>query len=259
MTHRLSASIVLYKTPVHFVRRSLDCLLRSCVSKVWIIDHSPTDELEQVCRVDDRIEYLRQKNRGYGAGNNVALRRSLEQGFEYHLVLNPDVYWEEDVIETLLGYLDNTPDAAMVMPRVLYPDGRFQLQAKPLPTPADFILSRVGLKRSWKNRLISEQQKYTQPMVFPFLSGCFMLLRNNAVRIAGIFDERYFMYCEDLDLTRRLNTLYKTVYYPGTTIYHNLNRQSAHNLRLFLIHLSSAWKYFRKWRKKGCQHQFDIT
>lgn len=175
------------------------------------------------------------------------MRESLKEGFTYHLVLNPDTYWEPGTVEQLLDYMDSEPTVAHTMPKVLYPDGSFQFQAKPLPHIRDFLFGRIGLGGKRLEEYKQKSQKQDTPVDAPFLSGCFMLLRNSALAQVGLFDERYFMYCEDLDLTRRLSQNYRTVYYPLVEIRHNLNRESARSPRLFFHHLMSAIRYIVKW------------
>ena len=78
-------------------------------------------------------------------------------------------------------------------------------------------------------------------------SGCFMLLRTSLFQQIGGFDPRYFMYFEDADLTRTIRKYAKAVCYPLATVYHAWERGSAHNTKLFLIHVHSMLSYFTKW------------
>ena len=84
-------------------------------------------------------------------------------------------------------------------------------------------------------------------MNVPFLSGCFMFLRMTAMEKVGMFDERFFLYAEDIDMTRRMHQVYKTIFYPDTIIYHTFTRGSRKDLRLMLIHIVSTIKYLNKW------------
>ena len=74
-----------------------------------------------------------------------------------------------------------------------------------------------------------------------------MFLRVSALQSEGLFDERFFMYMEDVDITRRLHVKYKTLFYPAVSIYHRFSRLSYHKWRLSLIHMISVVKYFNKW------------
>ncbi len=88
---------------------------------------------------------------------------------------------------------------------------------------------------------------YDKIMQVPSLSGCFMMLRTDILKKTGGFDERFFMYCEDLDLCRRIGSLSKTVFYPGVTVIHNYEKGSYKNVNLLKYHIISAVKYFQKW------------
>jgi GT2 family glycosyltransferase len=81
----------------------------------------------------------------------------------------------------------------------------------------------------------------------PYLSGCFMLLRKKAIQEVGFFDERFFMYFEDLDLTRRIHERYDTLYYPYATIVHRHEMGSYKSVRLLLYGIQSGIMYFNKW------------
>ena len=137
-----NASIVLYKQHPAEVAGLVGSLLAAPgVSHVYLVDNSP----EQNAGWDKLgAEYLYNKGRnlGYGRAHNIALRRSLEQGVPYHLVVNPDVELSPDVIPALERFMDAHPDVGHVMPRVVYPDGELQYLCKLLPTPADLLVRR---------------------------------------------------------------------------------------------------------------------
>jgi len=81
----------------------------------------------------------------------------------------------------------------------------------------------------------------------PYLSGCFMLFRTEALKEVGLFDERFFMYPEDIDLTRRIHAKYRTVFYPEVSIIHHHAQSSYLNLKMLFIHITNMVKYFNKW------------
>jgi hypothetical protein len=87
----------------------------------------------------------------------------------------------------------------------------------------------------------------TKVLSVPYLSGCFMLIRRDALQKVGLFDERFFMYFEDLDLTRRIHERYQTVYYPGATIIHRHDKGSYKSMKLLFYGIHSAVQYFNKW------------
>ena len=88
---------------------------------------------------------------------------------------------------------------------------------------------------------------YDKTMDVPYLSGCFMLLRSEALQKVGLFDERFFMYPEDIDLTRRIREHYRTVFYPKVSVIHNHAQGSYKDKKLLWIHIINLIKYFNKW------------
>ena len=88
---------------------------------------------------------------------------------------------------------------------------------------------------------------YDHVMNVPFLSGCFMFLRVSALKQIGLFDERFFMYGEDIDLSRRMHKCFKTLYYPDVTIIHHHEAASYKSLKMMFVHIRNIIKYFNKW------------
>jgi GT2 family glycosyltransferase len=167
--------------------------------------------------------------------------------------MNPDVQFSQDILKELFTFLEINNSVGLVMPRVVYPDGSLQKLCKRLPTPFDILAKRLfpeSLKRICHKRLSAfelSDMDMTKVLSVPYLSGCFMLLRRNALQEVGLFDERFFMYFEDLDLTRRIHERYQTVYYPYATIIHRHEKGSYKSARLLFCGIQSAVRYFNKW------------
>ena len=261
----ITASIVTYNNNLLDLEGILRSILISPVQKLWIIDHSETfmgleDELLEYKHKDEdfikhknrgfQLEYIKEANTGYGAGHNVALRKAMDEGSQYHLVVNPDVWFGAEVIPALWRLMEQDESIAQIMPKVLFLNGSVQRLAKLLPTPLDlfgrfFFPEKLIAKRNAKFEL--RHSGYDKTLNVPYLSGCFMFLRMSALKSEGLFDERFFMYIEDTDLTRRLHEKYKTLFYPSVSIYHRFSRLSYHNWNLSLTHMISVIKYFNKW------------
>lgn len=261
----ITASIVTYNNNLLDLEGILRSILISPVQKLWIIDHSDAfdrleGELQEYKRRDDeylkhegrgfQLEYIREVNKGYGCGHNVALRKAMDEGSQYHLVVNPDVWFGAEVIPALWRLMEEDESIAQVMPKVLFLNGSVQCLAKLLPTPLDlfcrfFLPGKLISKRNERFEL--RHSGYDKEMNVPFLSGCFMFFRMSALKSEGIFDERFFMYMEDVDITRRLHTKYKTLFFPSVSIYHRFSRLSYHKWQLSVAHMISVVKYFNKW------------
>lgn len=221
-------------------------------TKLYLIDNSPTDAARQFAD-NERIVYVfNNKNLGFGAGHNLAIKRSMKDDSDYHIVLNPDVYFEESSIKTLFDFMEANSEVGLCMPKVLYPDGRLQPLCKLLPSPRTLILRRFLF---FLHKLLAEQNYYyelqfsgyNKVMDVPFLSGCFMFLRTDVLKDVGLFDESIFLYTEDVDLSRRIHKKYRTVFYPEVTIYHYHQRGSYKSTTLLMHNIRSAIKYFNKW------------
>ena len=248
---KVYASIVAFHTRHADLKRLIECVMKSPIQKLFIIDNSSNDELRDYVKDNPKTYYIHSLNLGYGSGHNVALKKAIEEGAEYHAILNPDVYWNDNVIEELTKYMDSMTDCGLVMPKVLYPNGDTQYLCKLIPAPADLILRRFIPLKSWqeKHDFNYEMQwtGYDKIMEVPILSGCFMMLRCDVIKNIGGFDERYFMYAEDVDLCRRIGEVSKTMFYPNVSIYHEYAKGSYGNKKMLKMHILSIIKYFNKW------------
>lgn len=254
----LTVSIVLYKTDTQQLNTVLDCAVASdCVDRIYLIDNSPTDELKSYAGYSSNIDYIfNNANLGYGSAHNIAIRKSIEQGSDYHLVLNSDIRFEKDVLKKCLEYLDKNPDVGYLLPKVTYPNGEIQYLCKLLPTPVDLIFRRFipsggpfkKLKQKVNDRYALKASGYDKIMNPPCLSGCFMLLRTSTlVQNNILFDDNFFMYCEDFDLIRRIHRVAKTVFYPEVSIIHDHAQESYKNKKMLRQHIKSAVLYFNKY------------
>ncbi|MEQ8425424.1 MAG: glycosyltransferase, partial [Cyclobacteriaceae bacterium] len=105
--HELSASIVVYKGNLNMLSEAIGSFIKATtVSKLYIVDNSPTDRARHL--VDNsRIEYIfNGRNVGFGPGHNIALRKAISEGFRYHVVINPDVYFDDQAIKKLFAFME---------------------------------------------------------------------------------------------------------------------------------------------------------
>jgi GT2 family glycosyltransferase len=251
---RISASIVLYNNSPEQIDLVVKCVLNSYkIERLYIIDNSPVENYYSELYKNNKIKYqFTGKNNGYGAGHNIAIRETISNGYDYHLVINPDVSFKKDTIDKLSDYMNKNSGIVNIMPKVLYPDGSMQYLCKLLPAPVDWIGRRFfsffsGMSK--RNRKFELQfTGYNKIIDAPYLSGCFMFLRLSALEKTGLFDEKIFMYGEDTDLCRRLNMSgYRTVYYPDAEIIHEFQKGSHKSLKLTWVSMKSAIYYFNKW------------
>lgn len=250
---KLHATIVLYNNIPALLEKAIGSFLNTKIDvKLYLIDNSQTDALKYLSDLDDRIEYIfNGENLGFGAAHNIALQKSIDNNVSYHLVLNPDVYYDAGMIEELLEYMDKNSDVANVMPKVYYPNGKLQYLCKMLPTPVELIGRRFIPFRSVVDSINKKFELhslgYDREMNIPYLSGCFMLLRTSCLKDVGLFDESLFLHMEDLDLNRRLYMKYRTMFYPHTSIVHVHAKESHKRRDQLILHIKSTIIYFNKW------------
>lgn len=246
----IAASIVLYKNSLAECHKILDILEKSVVEKIYLIDHSGDECLSVLGGYSSKVEYIARENQGYGSGHNVAIRKAIASGAKYHIVLNADLEFSPDVIQTLADFMEQNSDVGQLMPQVFYPDGRNQYLCKLLPTPFDLII-RKFFPGSWfkksRERFVCSFTGYNRIMNVPYLSGCFMFLRISAVQEIGLFDEHFFVYGEDIDFSRRMYQKYKTIFYPQALIIHNHAEASSKSWKMFWVHVVNVSYYFNKW------------
>ncbi|MBR3647777.1 MAG: glycosyltransferase [Paludibacteraceae bacterium] len=247
---KLNVSIVLYHAPVAELNNVLSVLLRvRDIHRIYVVDNS-----EGPLRLpieDERITYhFSGGNLGFGKGHNIAIRESIREGIPFHLVMNSDIAFHPEDVEEMLHYIAEHDDVACLMPNIQFPTGKPQRLCKRLPTPMDLLGRRFlpeVLIRERNARYEMADMGYDKIANVPALSGCFLLCRTQALEQAGLFDERFFLYCEDIDLTRRMHQIGKTLFYPYVTISHDFRRGSYNSPRLLWTHIRSACLYFDKY------------
>ncbi len=249
--YQLTCSIVLYQTNNDVLTKTIESVLQSCLKiKLYLIDNSPSDDLKKlVC--SNCIEYVfNNNNTGFGKAHNIAINKTVNQS-KYHLVLNPDIQFSKGVLENIYQFMGTHEEVAQLMPKVYYENGEIQRLCHLLPKPIDLIGRRFFLNTKWAKNLNQKYElnnfNYNECLNIPNLSGCFMFLRSSALKKVGFFDERFFMYMEDIDFTRRMHRIAKTLYYPFVSITHGFEKESYSNLLLLTHHINSAVKYFNKW------------
>ncbi len=262
----LSVSVVTYKTPPEELKSILHGLRASGVDPITtVVDNSPTRDLEPIVRRAGAAYIFPGKNTGYGGGHNIAIQTMLNRS-DYHLVCNPDIRCGAEVLPALIDFMDRFPEVGLVMPKIVYTDRTEQWLCKRLPSPMDLFLRRF-LRGRTEGKLLKQQREIyelkgvdrSQTQEIPNLSGCFMFLRSDVLRRIGLFDERYFMYLEDIDLCRRVGAVSRTVFHPEVTVVHGFSRGSYKNLRLLAYHMASAVRYFNKWGWWSDEERHDLN
>lgn len=245
---RISACVVLYKQTEMQLTKLFQSVKNSLVNTNFVvIDNSDDNCLEKFVLSYGFFYRHNPTNPGFGTAHNLGF--SLIEDSSFHFILNPDVYFDPNVISGLVDYLKRNPEIVLVSPKILYPDGSLQRLCKTLPSPLNLFARRFfsPLGRYLDYNFELQWFDYASEAEIPYLSGCFMAIRSSAFSRVGGFDERFFMYLEDTDLCRRLLKLGRLVFNPQYTVFHVFEKASYRNPRLLKAHIESAIYYFKKW------------
>ena len=250
---QISACIVLY----HSGKRVLDtvrCVMASETPvELYVVDNSPEDSTAAEIRKLCPAAHI------YTAGGNVGFARANNQIIpllhsRYHLLLNPDVTFEPDLLGRMMAYMNAHRESAVLTPRVYFPDGKEQFLPKRQPT-VHYLLGGwlEGFGRpfsTWRRHFTLQDEQVEEPVSVGFATGCFCFIRTAYfVRMKG-FDERFFLYQEDSDLSRRVTEYGEITYHPGMHITHHWARENTRTLKGTLRQMRSVVKFFTKWGRK---------
>ena len=241
-------------------------LLRDCLASVF---DSRADFTYEVCVVDNnsedgsadmvitefpQVHLIRADNRGYAAGNNLGLRAF---GFpdaaeaRYALLLNPDTILPPAALADMLAFMEAHPQAGAAGARLVRGDGSLDKACRrSFPTPAVAFYRLFGLSRLFPHsrRFGRYNLTYLSPDVTTEVDsvvGAFMLMRGEALAQAGLLDERYFMYAEDLDLCYRFKQHGWQVWYNAdVTVLHYKGRSSQQRSALANYHFYRTMRLF---------------
>ena len=230
MKNSVSLLIVSYNVR-QYIAHAIDAIIKSDLDdfEIIIIDNNSFDNTASYLK--ERYSHLRQikivqnqENIGFGKAINQAA--SLAKG-QYYLILNPDTIIQEETISTLKEYLDSNPEVGMVGPKILNADGMLQLACKrSFPTlgvalPKLLGFSRIFPKSKWAGKYNLTYLDEDEISSVDAISGSCMFIRSFLFHELKGFDERFFMFGEDLDLCSRIwKNNYEIHYVPTTQIVH---------------------------------------
>lgn len=246
---------VSYRTSQLEVNRLRPCLAdleKQIGYAVVVNDYIPGEPIAQLAAKADCF-LTNTENLGYGRAVN---RLTTELGHlpPYIGVLNIDLTWRRGTFEKLLEWMKHQPEVALAVPEIIDEMGTPQKLCKRNPTLLALCSRRfipTRLKPAWLKRydrwFAMEDHNYKEIFEVPYLSGCCMLIRSESYCRIGGFDERYFLYLEDADISRRLSLDSRCIHLPIGQVMHKWGRGNYTSLRLVIVNIISAWHYFNKW------------
>jgi GT2 family glycosyltransferase len=228
--------------------------------EVLIIDNNSTDNtlliiqdyLKKHPNLSKKFHVIKNKlNSGFAKAVNIGLRKALNKKIIYtSLLLNPDIYFTDDLLKNGVSVLEKNPDAGAVVPKILYSDNRIWwigtriFSDKELLQSANYgIAEHIKKGRPWK---LNNSQTNTVEAI----TGCALFLRMSAVKEIGMFNEKFFMYAEDIDYSQRLKQKgYKLLMFTHSTVFHDVKDRKINmqivlsSLRKYKIYLTSVGIY----------------
>jgi len=249
---KLSVIIVNYNVR-HFLEQCLYSVrkaTKNIETEVWVVDNNSVDgSVEMLKEKFPDVKLIdNKKNVGFSAANNQAIRQSTG---EYVLLLNPDTVVEEETFTKTIAFMDSHPEAGALGVKMIDGTGHFLPESKrALPTPEVAFYKIFGLatlfpksKRFGKYHLTYLSPDETNEV--DVLSGAFMLMRKAAVDKAGLLDETFFMYGEDIDMSYRITQAgYKNYYFAGTRIIHYKGESTRKGSVNYVIMFYNAMRIF---------------
>ncbi|UCE67055.1 MAG: glycosyltransferase family 2 protein [Candidatus Zixiibacteriota bacterium] len=241
--------------------RSLD-YLEECIEsirrqkgvafEIVVVDNDSRDGTDYYLNKLDTKNILLDENRGFGTAVNLGAKKA---EYKHLFILNPDTIVPPDSLKKLFRFAELKADYGLIAPALEYPDGRPQISARKLPRRRDFLLSRGS--PLYRLGITGEKEGgYIVPdagdsIEIPAVSATAILIKTELFNEMGGFDERFFMYMEDIDLCRRIRDRgLPVILVPGVRIKHSWRKSSSKKpfFSAYHHHLS-VLKYFSKYDK----------
>ena len=221
--------------------------------KIYVIDNASTDGSKEIVPSKfPEIEYIYNENNvGFGKANNQAIK---VVDSEFTLLINPDTIVSEDTLTKMLSHLKSNPEVAAAGCKILNPDGTFAPESRrSIPTIRSAASKVLGLSSLFpKSKFFSGYYlgwlDEDETSYIPVLSGSFMFFRTDILKKLNGFDERFFMYGEDIDLCFRVAKLgYKISYFPETSIIHYKGESTKKgDLKYVKLFNKANYQFFQK-------------
>lgn len=224
-------------------------LLRQCLASVYlaednfsgsfeviVVDNASTDgSAEMVAKDFPRVRLiLKAENTGFARANNEGMK--IAQG-DFYVLLNSDTIISENTLSTLFDFIKSKPKVAIVTPKVVLPDGAIDLAChRGMPTPWNAFTYFSHLARLFPNSRIfagyhQTYQDFELAHAIDATAATAIMVRKQAVDAVGLFDERFFLYGEDLDWCKRFTDAgWQIYYFPGVTVLHQKSASGKQNL-----------------------------
>lgn len=251
---KANISIVLFNNE-NEIQQRMDVLrpffANEAISQVYIVDNNSSDKTVELVK-DYAKDFSKIKvvelheNKGFGFGHNAAINQSSE---DYHLIMNLDsTPLDENIVKKMINRMETDQKIGMISPLVKFPNGSIQLLTRNEPTVLDLALRFLGPKiaKRRQDAFVNKETGYKNRQRILNATGSFMFVRSSVLRTIQGFDERYFLYMEDTDLTKAINQVSEAWFEPEFVILHEWQRKN-HSFKGSVQLIISMVKYFNKW------------
>jgi len=249
----ISISVVLFNNSKLEVETFInEAFKNKKIKQIIFIDNSKTRSFEYDSFANKKLVFIKTRsNLGYGKGHNLALKKILfNEDIKYHLIANLDIVFDYKIFDRLANFMDSNPEFGLISPHICNTDGSSQKLTKLLPTIFDFARRLFRLDvffRSADSRYVLERFAEKDVIFTPFISGCFMFLRKEYLTDVGTFDEKFFMYGEDIDFSRRFSERGINAYITDIEVKHTYGKAYTKSIKMLFIQTYNILRYFCKW------------
>ena len=216
--------VVISHNHYKYIEKCLDSVINSLPKKkeiIFIENLYYSKTVEIVKRKFPRVKYfINKKPKGFSENCNYGLKKA--EG-KYVLILNPDVIVKKDAIEKLYKFMLRKQNAVICGPKLLNPDMSLQYSARRFPNVLTFIVRRTPLRYLLKNSSVNKkhlnyEMDHSKEQKVDWLLGSALFLEKDFIQKIGGFDERFFLYVEDIDICMRIWQNNKEVWYVPKSI-----------------------------------------
>ena len=214
--------------------------------EVWVVDNASADGSAAMVAAEFPSVHLRvnTENLGFSRANNQAIAETKSR---YVFLLNSDAKIHPGALDSLVAYADSHPNAAILGPKVLNPNGSVQHSCRRFPSLGAGFFRNTYLGRLFPHNRFARDYLMTDfdhasDLPVDWVSGCAMLIRRSAIDTIGALDERFYMYCEDVDICQRAwDAGLKVVYVPDAVVTHAIGRSSDKNADKMIVEFHRSW------------------
>lgn len=238
------------KDTIACVKSILGCRQSTFELQMVIVDNGSTDDsVVDLKKIDTKgVTYEvvpTGKNLGYTGGNNIGIRHAQNHGADYILVLNNDTIVHEDLIEELLAAAKRHTRGGVFTPKIYFAKG-YEFHKKYKASELGKVIWSVGGNIDFDNMYgenigVNEvdREQYNKEVVVDFATGAAIFIKAKVVEKVGIFDDKYFMYMEDVDFCMKVKRLgFQIIYVPKAIVWHKVAQSSniGDDLNDYYIH-----------------------